>query len=96
MDYKFGDFPQNVNNTTKKAVRILARRPYVSHSTSIFKDLKILKLKDQYSMQLYKLYHKNTNNLLPSYFISFTPYYDNVEHNHDLRLEPNASSNDQT
>ena len=69
----------------KKAVRILARRPYISHTTFIFKDLKILKLKDQYSMQLNKLYDKNTNNLLPSYFISFTPYYDNVEHSHDLR-----------
>ena len=37
-------------------------------------------IKDQYCIQLYKLYHKNTNNLLPSYFNSFTPYYD-VEHN---------------
>ena len=36
-------------------------------------------------VQLYKLHHKNTNNLLHSYFYSFTPYYDNVEHNHDLR-----------
>ena len=68
----------------KKVVRILSRRPYISHTTSIFKDLKILKLKDQYSTQLYKLYHKNTNNLLPSYFNSFTPYYE-FEHNHDLR-----------
>ena len=32
-----------------------------------------------------QLYHKNTNNLLPSYFNSFAPYYDNVEHNRDLR-----------
>ena len=29
-------------------------------------------------MQLYKFYYKNTNNLLPSYFNSFTPYYNNV------------------
>ena len=33
---------------------------------------------------MYKLYHKNTNNLLPLYFNSVTPYYD-VEHNDDLR-----------
>ena len=26
-----------------------------------------------------------TNNLLPSYFNSFTPYYNNENHNHDLR-----------
>ena len=36
-------------------------------------------------MQLYKFYYKNTNNLLPSYFNSFTPYYNNENHNHDLK-----------
>ena len=76
----WGFFPKRLQT---KAARILARRPYISHTTSMFKELKILK--DQYSMQLYKLYHKNTNNLLPSYFNSFTPFYDNVEHSHDLR-----------
>ena len=69
----------------KKAVRILAFRPYISHSTPIFKNLKILKLEDLYTIQLYKFYYKNTNNLLPSYFNSFTPYYNNENHNHDLR-----------
>ena len=42
----------------KKAVRILAFRPYISHSTPIFKTLKILKLEDLYTMQLYKFYYK--------------------------------------
>ena len=73
--YIWGFSPKRLTILQKKAVRILARRPYISHSTSIFKNLKILKLKDQYSIQLYKLYHKNINNLLPSYFNSFTPYY---------------------
>ena len=80
----WGFSPKQLTILQKKVVRILARRPYISHTTSIFQDLKILKLKDQYSIQLYKLYHKNTNNLFPSYFNSFTPYYDD-EHNHDLR-----------
>ena len=82
--YIWGFSPKRLTILQKKVVRILARKPYISHTTSIFKNLKILKLKDQYSIQLYKLYHKNINNLLPSYFNSFTPYYD-VEHNHDLR-----------
>ena len=79
--------PKRLTILQKKAGRILARRPYISHATctSIFKGLKILKLKDQYSIQLYKLYHKNTNNLLPSYFNNFTPYYNNDELTHDLR-----------
>ena len=79
-----GIFPKTVNNTAKESCKNISSKT-ISHTTSIFKDLKILKLKDQYSIQLYKLYHKNTNNLLPSYFNSFTPYYNNVEHTHDLR-----------
>ena len=84
--YIWGFCPKRLTVRQKKAVRILARRPCISYSTSIFKNLNILKLKDQYSIQLYQLYHKNTNNLLPSYFNSFTPYYNNVEHTHDLRF----------
>ena len=67
----------------KKAVRVLAFKPYISHSTPIFKVMKILQLEDLYTMQLYNFYYKNTNNLLPSYFSSFTPFYEN--HNHNLR-----------
>ena len=83
--YIWGFFTKRLSILQKKAVRILARRPYISQTTSIFKDLKILKLKDQYSIQLYKLYHKNTNDLLHSFFNSFTPYYNNAEPTHDLR-----------
>ena len=36
-------------------------------------------------MQLYNFYYKNTNNVIPSYFNSFTPYYNNENHKHDLR-----------
>ena len=45
-------------------------------------------------MQLYKFYYKNTNNLLPSYFNSFTPYYNNENHNHDLRFRFRYSDSD--
>ena len=77
--------PKRLTMLQKKAVRILSLRPYVSHSTLLFKSLKILKIEDQYSIQLYKLYYKNTNNLLPHYFNSFTPYFNNEEHSHNLR-----------
>ena len=80
--YLWGFSPTRLTVLQKKAVRILSLRPYVSHSTPLFKNLKILKIKDQYSIQLYKLYYKNTNNLLPHYFNSFTPYYNNEEHGH--------------
>ena len=66
----------------KKAVRTIAFRPYISPSTSAFKELQILMLKDLYYIQLYKIYYKN----LPSYFQTFTPNYnDGIDHNHGLR-----------
>ena len=41
-------------------------------------------LKDLYYIQLYKIYYKNVNNLLPAYFQTFTPNYnDGIDHNHD-------------
>ena len=62
-------------------ILLLAFKPYISHSTPIFKDMKILQLEDLYTMQLYKFYYKNTNTLLPSYFSSFTPFHENHSHN---------------
>ena len=56
----------------KKAVRILAFCPYISHSTTIFKTLKIQKL--EYLFIICNIY-----------FNSFTPYYNNENHNHNLR-----------
>ena len=47
----------------KKAIRIFAFRPYISHSTSAFKDLRIPMLKDLHTIQLYKIYYKNIHNI---------------------------------
>ena len=82
--YLWGFNPKRLTILQKRAVRILALRPYLSHSTPLFKSLKIPKLADLYIIQLYKLYYKNVNNLLPSCFRSFTPQF-NDDHHHDLR-----------
>ena len=48
--------------------------------------MQILLLKDLYLIQLYNIYYKNYNNLLPAYFQRFTPNYnDDTDYNHDLR-----------
>ena len=82
--YLWGFNPKRLTILQKRAVRILALRPYLSYSTPPFKSLKIPKLEDLYIIQLNKLYYKNVNNLLPSYFRSFTPQF-NDDHHHDLR-----------
>ena len=70
----------------KKVVRILTFRPYISHTTSAFKELKMLMLEDLYKIQLYKIYYKNVKIILPEYFQTFTPYYSTAtDHNHNLR-----------
>ena len=70
----------------KKGVRIIAFWPYIFHSTSAFEELQILMLKDLHYIQLYKIYCKNVNNLLPAYFQRFTSSYnDDTDHYHDLR-----------
>ena len=61
----------------KKAIRILAFCPYISHSTSAFKELKIPILKDLYTIQLYKIYYINIHNILPVYFQRFLRNYNN-------------------
>lgn len=70
----------------KRAIRILAFQPYISHTTPQFKQLKILQIHDLYKLQLYKFYFKFTNNLLPAYFESFRPQYTiDAQHNYNLR-----------
>ena len=94
--YLWGLKCRRIKVLQKKAVRILAFKPYVSHSTPIFKILQILKIEDLYTIQLYKLYYKLRNNLLPSYFHSFIPYYHNDQHTHDLRYTIFPTSYDKT
>ena len=42
-----------VEKLQKKAIRVLVNRPYISHTTPIFKELRILIITDLYHVQLY-------------------------------------------
>ena len=84
--YLWGFSPKRLNILLKKAVWILLLRPYISHSTPLFKKLEIIKIEDHFSIRLYKLCCKSTNNLLLSHFNSFTPYYNNEKYSHNLRF----------
>ena len=67
-------------------VFVLANRPYISHTTPIFKELRILKITDLYHVQLYKLHYKNINNLPPRYFRIFAQFLNMYgDHNDDFR-----------
>ena len=50
--YLWGFSPKRLIIMQKKAVRTISLSRYLSHSTPLFKNLKILKIDDQYSIQL--------------------------------------------
>ena len=55
----------------KKAVRIITKSKYRSHSSPLFKKLKILKVEDTFKIASIRYYHKFVNNTLPEYFQNF-------------------------
>jgi len=70
----------------KKVMRVIGFRPYIAHTTPIFKNLKMLKLEDMFTNQLRKLYYKFNSDILPQYFQQFKPMYnDDVQNTHNLR-----------
>ena len=60
----------------KKAVRIINNSNYNAHTSILFKQLGLLKLKDLFNLACFKFYYKYKNNLLPNYFINFLPTVD--------------------
>ena len=55
----------------KKVVRIISLVHYKSHTSPLFKSLRILNIKDMYNIGLLKLYFKIKNGTIPLYFHNF-------------------------
>ena len=69
----------------KKAVRIITLSKYNAHTASIYKELKLLKVRDIYKLQELKFYHKLINKQLPECFYNI-PYTNTFEiHQYDTR-----------
>ena len=68
----------------KRAVRVITRNKYFSHTSPLFKQNNLLKLPDIYKMQCLKLYHKIENEQVPVFFSSFTTRNRDI-HNHNTR-----------
>ena len=67
----------------KKATCVLANCPYISHTTPIFEELRILKSRDLYHVQLYKLHYKNIYIYIYICISQFLTMYG--DHNYDFR-----------
>jgi hypothetical protein len=70
----------------KRAIRIIARAPYNTHSRQIFKNLCILKIDQINKSQICELMYRFTNNLLPP---AFKDYFTCVSdfHGHNTRTK---------
>ena len=64
----WGTHVNRISKLQKKPVRIMSKSEYVSHSESLYKTLKLLKIEDVYKLKLMKFYFNLSYNLLPSYF----------------------------
>ena len=72
----------------KKAIRIICKRKYNAHTDPLFKELKLLKLKDIFNIQCVKFFYKHERGDLPQYFDSM--YHRNsLLHNYNTRNRDN-------
>ena len=69
----------------KKAIRIIDKSHFFSHTDPIFKKLNVLKIYDLHYVQQLKFYFKYTNNCLPVYFQNFTFQTGLETHNYNTR-----------
>ncbi len=69
--------------TTNKAIRILSFSKYNAYTEPLFKELKLLKVKDILKLKALKFYYKYRNNKLP-YYLQKMPFNYNIDtHNYD-------------
>ena len=81
----------------KRALRILTDSKYNAHTEPLFKELKLLKVKDIFNVQCLKFWYKFVNGMLPDYFRQMFTFnrdiYDIQTRRHDrLHLFPSRTS----
>ena len=65
MGFNISNIHEKIGSNTKKSIRSIYNAPYNSHTTSLFKDSKILKLKDVHELELGKFVYDALHNTLP-------------------------------
>ena len=73
----------------KKCLRRIKLEKYNAHTEPIFKELKLLKIDDLYSLQILKFYYKLVNKVLPTYFDSMLPKRSSEVHQRHTRQSNN-------
>ena len=69
----------------KKAIRTIAKARYNSHTTPLFKQFKILKIRDLCALHDFKFCYKLKNYQIPQYFLSNLFLHKNHTHQYNTR-----------
>ena len=69
----------------KKAIRIINNEHFLHHTDPLFKQSRILKLSDLYTLEQLKFYHRQNDGLLPHYFQSLIFPLNRDFHNYSTR-----------
>ena len=69
----------------KKAIRIIVKGSFYTHSDPIFKKFNILKVNDIHLHQQLKFYFKLINNILPDHFYDFNLALNSDIHDYNTR-----------
>ena len=80
---------ERVTQLQKKSVRILCLSKYNAHTEPIFKELKLLKVKDILWLQELKFYYKYKNDKLPHYLQNLPLQPNTDTHNYATRTQHN-------
>ena len=71
----------------KKIIRIITKSKYNAHTDPLFKQVKLLKMTDIYTISKYKLYQKHINNNLPSNLLKINFLTTADIHNYNTRAQ---------
>ena len=80
----WGHSPGRIPFLQKKAIRLVCKSKYLSHTEGLLKQQNLLKFQDIYNCAMLKFYYKYCNNKLPPYFDHLLDN-ETVQHNYDTR-----------
>ncbi len=78
-----------ITKLQKRAVRIISTSKYNSHTEPIFKELKLLKIKDIMKLQELKFYYKFKHGNLPDYLKNMPLFPNRDTHDHATGTQAN-------
>ena len=80
--YLWGYMNDKISILQKKAVRIITHSNRLTHTSPIFKSLKVLKFCDMLQLQEIKFFFQLEHNMLPGYFEDFVSHFTRNEFHH--------------